>query len=184
MIFPIVVYGDPILRKKAEPITPDYPGLAEFLTDFWETMYVADGVGLAAPQVGRSIRIFVLDASAGADDDPSLKDFKKVFINPVMLETPGEDIVIEEGCLSLPEIREKITRPDTVRIRYQDENFEVHEETFSGFAARIIQHEYDHLEGKMFIDYLSPLRRKLMKNRLMNISKGKVTPKYKIRVPV
>lgn len=184
MIFPIVVYGDPILRKKAEPITPDYPGLAEFLTDFWETMYVADGVGLAAPQVGRSIRIFVLDASAGADDDPSLIDFKKVFINPVMLETPGEETVIEEGCLSLPEIREKISRPDTVRIRYQDENFEVHEETFSGFAARIIQHEYDHLEGKMFIDYLSPLRRKLMKNRLMNISKGKVTPKYKIRVPV
>ena len=110
MIFPIVVYGDPILRKKAEPITPDYPGLAEFLTDFWETMYVADGVGLAAPQVGRSIRIFVLDASAGADDDPSLKDFKKVFINPVLLEASGENVVIEEGCLSLPEIREKIEK--------------------------------------------------------------------------
>ena len=184
MIFPIVVYGDPVLRKKAEPITPDYPGLTEFLTDFWETMYFADGVGLAAPQVGRSIRIFVLDASSGAEDDPSLKDFKKVFINPVMLESSGELTVIEEGCLSLPEIREKISRPDVVRIRYQDENFVEYEETFTGFVARIIQHEYDHLEGKMFIDYLSPLRRKLMKNRLLNISKGKVTPKYKIRVPV
>jgi peptide deformylase len=184
MIFPIVVYGDPVLRKKAEPVTPDYPGLAEFLTDFWETMYYADGVGLAAPQVGRSIRIFVLDASSGAEDDPSLQDFKKVFINPEMLESSGEITVIEEGCLSLPEIREKISRPDVIRIRYQDENFVEHEETYTGFAARIIQHEYDHLEGRLFIDYLSPLRRKLMKNRLLNISKGKVTPKYKIRVPV
>lgn len=184
MIFPIVVYGDPILRKKAEPVRPDHPGLSEFLADFWETMYFADGVGLAAPQVGRSIRIFVLDASSGAEDDPSLKDFKKVFINPVILESSGEKWVMEEGCLSLPEIRENVTRPDTVRIRYQDENFVEHEETYSGFVARIIQHEYDHLEGKLFIDYLSPIKRKLLKNKLMNVSKGKVTPKYKIRVPV
>ena len=184
MIFPIVVYGDPVLRKKAEPITPDYPGLAEFLADFWETMYYADGVGLAAPQVGRSIRVFVLDASSGAEDDPSLKDFKKVFINPEILEKSGESWVMEEGCLSLPEIRENVTRPDTVRIRYMDEKFTEHEETYSGFVARIIQHEYDHLEGKMFVDYLSPLKRKLLKTKLMNITKGKVTPKYKIRVPV
>jgi peptide deformylase len=184
MIFPISVYGDPILRKKAEPIGPDYPGLAEFMNDFWETMYFADGVGLAAPQVGHSIRIFVVDGSAGAEEDPSLKDFKKAFINPVILETSGEPWVMEEGCLSLPEIRENVTRPQTIRIRYQDENFVEHEETYRGFVARIIQHEFDHLEGKMFIDYLSPLKRKLMKNRLMNISKGKVTPKYKIRVPV
>jgi peptide deformylase len=184
MIFPIVVYGDPILRKKAEPIGPDYPGLAEFLTDFWETMYAADGVGLAAPQVGHSIRIFVIDASAGAEDDPSLKDFKKTFINAEIVERSGEMKVFEEGCLSLPEIRENVTRPDTVRIRYFDENFTEHDETYSGFVARIIQHEYDHIEGRLFVDYLAPLKRKLLKNRLLNISKGKVTPKYKIRVPV
>jgi peptide deformylase len=184
MIFPISVYGDPVLRKMAEPIGPDYPGLTEFLADFRETMYFADGVGLAAPQVGRSIRIFMVDGSAGAEDDPSLKDFKKVFINPRIIETSGEPWVMEEGCLSLPEIRENITRPETVRIKYMDENFVGHDETYSGFVARIIQHEYDHLEGKMFIDYLSPLKRKLMKNRLLNITKGKVTPKYKIRVPV
>jgi peptide deformylase len=184
MIYPIVVYGDPILRKKAELIGPDYPGLADFLENFRETMYSADGVGLAAPQVGHSIRIFFIDASAGADEDPALKDFKKVFINPQILELSGEPWVMEEGCLSLPEIRENITRPNTVRIHYLDENFTEHEETYSGFVGRIIQHEYDHLEGKLFVDYLSPLKRKLLKNRLMNIVKGKVTPKYKIRVPV
>jgi peptide deformylase len=184
MIFPISVYGDPILRKVAVPIRPDYPGLDEFLVNFWETMHHADGVGLAAPQVGRSIRIFVVDGSAGAEDDPSLQDFKKVFINPVILERSGEPVVFEEGCLSLPEIRENITRPETVTIRYQDENFVEHEETYSGFVARIIQHEYDHLEGKLFIDYLSPLKRKLLRNRLLNITFGKVTPKYQIRVPV
>jgi peptide deformylase len=162
MIFPISVYGDPVLRKVAEPIGPDYPGLTEFLADFWETMYFA----------------------AGAEDDPSLKDFKKVFINPEILERSGEPLVFEEGCLSLPEIRENITRPETVRIKYMDESFVEHVETYSGFVARIIQHEYDHLEGKMFVDYLSPLKRKLMKTRLLNITKGKVTPKYKIRVPV
>jgi peptide deformylase len=184
MIFHISVYGDPVLRKVAEPIGPDYPGLSEFLADFWETMYSADGVGLAAPQVGRSIRIFVVDGSAGAEDDPTLKDFKKLFINPVILERSGEPLVFEEGCLSLPEIRENITRPESVRIKYMDENFVEHDETYSGFVARIIQHEYDHLEGKLFIDYLTPLKRKLMKNRLFNITKGKVTPKYKIRLPV
>lgn len=184
MIFPISVYGDPVLRKVATPIGPDYPGLVEFLADFWETMYSADGVGLAAPQVGRSIRIFVVDGNAGAEDDPSLKDFKKAFINPQIIEKSGEPWVMEEGCLSLPEIRENITRPQTVRIKYLDENFTEHDETYSGFVARIIQHEYDHLEGKMFVDYLSPLKRKLMKNRLLNITKGKITPKYKIRVPV
>lgn len=184
MIFPISVYGDPVLRKVAEPIWPDYPGLEEFLKDFWETMYFADGVGLAAPQVGRSIRIFIVDGSAGSEEEPSLKDFKKVFINPRIIETSGEPWVMEEGCLSLPEIRENVARPETVRIKYMDENFTEHDETYGGFVARIIQHEYDHLEGKMFIDHLSPLKRKLLKNRLLNITKGKVTPKYKIRVPV
>jgi len=184
MTYPISVYGDPILRKVAGPIGPDYPDLAEFLVNFWETLYAADGVGLAAPQVGRSIRIFCVDASAGADEDPALKDFKKIFINPEILQLSGEPWVLEEGCLSLPEIHENISRPETVRIKYLDENFIEHDETYSGFVARVIQHEYDHLDGKMFIDYLSPLRRKLMRKRLLNIAQGKVTPKYKIRVPV
>lgn len=184
MIYPITVYGDPVLRKTAEPIDPDFPDLEEFLTNFWETMYSADGVGLAAPQVGRSIRIFVVDGSAGAEEDPSLKDFRKTFINPEIIEYSGDSQSMEEGCLSLPEIRENITRSNTVRIKYQDENFNDHDEIYHGFVARVIQHEYDHLEGRLFIDYLSPLRRKLMHNRLMNISKGKISPKYKIRVPV
>lgn len=183
MKFPITVYGDPVLRRVAEPISPDYPGLEEFLTHFWETMYYADGVGLAAPQVGLSIRIFVIDASVMADEDPSLAGFKKVFINPTILETWGETKVLEEGCLSLPEIRENVVRPNMVRIRYQDEKFQWHEEEYSGYVARVIQHEYDHLEGRMFVDYLSPLRRKILRGRLMAISRGKVTPHYKIRVP-
>lgn len=184
MIYPITVYGDPVLRKKAEPIGHDFPDLEEFLINFWETMYSADGVGLAAPQVGRSIRIFVVDGSAGAEEDPSIKDFKKTFINPEIIEYSGDSLSMEEGCLSLPEIRENIIRSNTIRIKYQDEKFIEHDETYSGFVARVIQHEYDHLEGRMFVDYLSPLKRKLMHNRLMNISKGKISPKYKIRVPV
>ncbi len=184
MIFPVTVYGDPILRKMADPIGPDYPDLAQFLADFWETMYSADGVGLAAPQVARSIRLFVIDASSGADEDPSLAGLKKVFINPQILDYSGDPWSMEEGCLSLPEIRENVIRPDSIRIIYQDENFTKHDEIFSGFAARIIQHEYDHLQGKMFVDYLSPLKKKLIRTKLLNISKGKVTPHYKIRVPV
>ncbi|HOI47946.1 MAG TPA: peptide deformylase [Prolixibacteraceae bacterium] len=183
MIYPVTVYGDPILRKVAQPIQPDYPDLKEFLENMWETMYHADGVGLAAPQVGRSIRIFVIDASAGADEEPELKDFKKTFINPQILETSGEPWALEEGCLSLPEIREDVTRPEVVRIRYFDEQFQEHNETYGGFAARVIQHEYDHLEGKLFIDYLSPLRRKLLRGRLGNITKGKINPNYRIVIP-
>lgn len=183
MIYPVTVYGDPILRKVAQPIQPDYPDLKEFLENMWETMYHADGVGLAAPQVGRSIRIFVIDASAGADEEPELKDFKKTFINPQILETSGEPWALEEGCLSLPEIREDVTRPEVVRIRYFDEQFQEHDETYGGFAARVIQHEYDHLEGKLFIDYLSPLRRKLLRGRLGNITKGKINPNYRIVIP-
>ncbi len=183
MIYPVTVYGDPILRKVAQPIQPDYPDLKEFLENMWETMYHADGVGLAAPQVGRSIRIFVIDASAGADEEPELKDFKKTFINPQIIETSGEPWALEEGCLSLPEIREDVTRPEVVRIRYFDEQFQEHDETYGGFAARVIQHEYDHLEGKLFIDYLSPLRRKLLRGRLGNITKGKINPNYRIVIP-
>ncbi len=183
MIFPIVVYGDPVLRQKAAPIGPDYPELEEFLKDFWETMYHADGVGLAAPQVGLSIRLFVIDAAVLADEDPTLKDFRKTFINPVVLNYSGETNVTEEGCLSLPEIREAVPRPDSIRIRYLDEQFVEHEEEFHGFIARVIQHEYDHLEGRLFIDYLMPLRRKLLKGKLNRISLGKITPAYAIRKP-
>jgi peptide deformylase len=184
MILPVIVYGDPILRKVAEPIGPDYPGLAQFLDDFWETMYYADGVGLAAPQVGRSIRLFVVDASSGAEEDPSLANFKKVFINPEIVAYSGDPWSMEEGCLSLPEIRENVTRPDQIRIKYQDENFVEHDGVFTGFAARIVQHEFDHLEGRMFVDYLSPLKKKLLRGKLLNISKGRVSPHYQIRVPV
>lgn len=184
MIYPVTVYGDPVLRKVAEPIGPDYPNLAAVLENLWETMYHADGVGLAAPQVGLPIRIFVIDASVASEEEPELENFKKVFINAEILEKSGEPWTMEEGCLSLPEIRENVSRPETIRLRYADENFEVHEEQFSGFAARVIQHEYDHLEGVMFIDYLSPLRRKLLKGRLTDISKGKVNPGYKIKVPL
>jgi peptide deformylase len=184
MIYPITVYGDPILRQVAKPVGPDYPDLSEFLANLWETMYFADGVGLAAPQAGQSIRIFVIDASAGADEEPSLKDFRKTFINPQIIETTDNQIFMEEGCLSLPEIRENVGRPATVHLRYQDENFEFHDETWTGFAARVIQHEYDHLEGKLFVDYLSPLKRKMLRGKLMNIAKGIINPRYKIRSPL
>lgn len=183
MKYPITVYGDPILRKKAQAIDKDYPNFQELLDNMWETMYYSDGVGLAAPQVGLGIRMFVLDASSGADEEPELADFKKVFINPTILEISGEEWIMNEGCLSLPEIREDVSRPDVVKIRYFDENFVEHEETFKGFAGRVIQHEYDHLEGKLFIDYLSPLRKRLLKSKLTNIAQGKVQPHYRIKIP-
>ncbi len=183
MKYPVTVYGDPLLRQVAKNIKKDDPKLEEIIENMWETMYYSDGVGLAAPQVGMSIRLFVIDASSGADEEPELKDFKKVFINPEIVETAGEEWVMNEGCLSLPEIREDISRPDDVTIRYFDENWEEHEETYHGFAGRVIQHEYDHLEGKLFVDYLSPLRKRLLKGKLQNIAKGKVRPHYRIKVP-
>ncbi len=184
MKYAVTVYGDPILRHRAKDISPDKENLKEIIENMWETMYYSDGVGLAAPQVGMSIRLFIIDASPYTEDDPNLKDFKKVFINPEIIEINGEEWVMNEGCLSLPEIREDVTRPETVHIRYFDENFVEHDETYSGYAARIIQHEYDHLEGKLFIDYLSPLRKRLLKSKLTSIALGKVQPHYKIKVPV
>ncbi|SHE73442.1 peptide deformylase [Mariniphaga anaerophila] len=184
MKYPVTVYGDPLLRKKAKSIDKDHEGLSEIIENMWETMYYSDGVGLAAPQVGMSIRLFVVDASSGADEEPELKDFKKVFINPEIIETFGEEWEMNEGCLSLPDIRENVSRADVVRIKYQDENFEHHEEEFKGYAGRIIQHEYDHLEGVLFIDYLSPLRKRLLKSKLRNIATGKVKTHYRINVPV
>jgi len=184
MKYPVTVYGDPLLRKKAKTIDKDYEGLQEVIENMWETMYYSDGVGLAAPQVGLSIRIFIVDASSGADEEPELKDFKKTFINPEIIEITGDEWIMNEGCLSLPEIREDVLRPDKVRIKYFDENFVEHEEEFKGFAGRVIQHEYDHLDGILFIDYLSPLRKRLLKSKLSSIAKGKVQPHYRIKVPV
>jgi peptide deformylase len=183
MKYPVTVYGDTLLRKTAKDIEKDDPKLKEIIENMWETMYYSDGVGLAAPQVGMSIRLFVIDASSGADEEPELEGFKKVFINPEIIETTGEEWVMNEGCLSLPEIREDVSRPDEVTIHYFDEDFVEHEETYRGFAGRVIQHEYDHLEGKLFIDYLSPLRKRLLKSRLLDISKGKVNTHYRIKVP-
>ena len=184
MKYPITVYGDPLLRKKAKEIEENHEGLAEIIENMWETMYHSDGVGLAAPQVGLSIRLFIFDASPAADEDPGLENFKKVFINPEIIKLTGEDWIMNEGCLSLPEIREDVKRPEAVRLKYYDEHFVLHEETYTGYAARVIQHEFDHLEGVLFIDHLSPLRKKLLKTKLRNIATGKVQPHYRIKTPV
>ena len=183
MKYPVTVYGDMALRKKAQNIDRNYEGLAEIISNMWETMNNSDGVGLAAPQVGKSIRVFVVDATSGADEEPELVDFKRVFINPEILELSGEKWGMNEGCLSLPEIREDITRPDIVKLKYCDEDFNEHIEKFKGYAGRIIQHEHDHLEGILLIDHLSPLRRRLLKGKLNNIAHGKVQPAYKIKAP-
>lgn len=181
MIFPVTVFGDPVLRKKAEPISKDFPDLPGFIQNMFETMYNSDGVGLAAPQVGQPIRIFVLDTTHEDEDEPA--GIKKAFINPVILEKSGDEWVMNEGCLSLPEIREDVVRPETVKIKYFDENFNEFTEEYSGFTSRVIQHEYDHLEGVMFVDYLNPLKKRILKSKLTAISKGKVQPKYKIKIP-
>lgn len=186
MILPIVAYGNPVLNKKADPISPDYPGLKELISNMFETMYSAQGVGLAAPQIGKSIRLFVIDASPFADDEEdeeaqALKDFKEVFINAQIEEESGEEWGFEEGCLSIPTLREEVYREETIRIRYFDGQFKEHVREFSGYAARIIQHEYDHIEGKLFTDRLSPLKRKMLRGKLTDISKGKVDVNYKMK---
>lgn len=181
MIYPVNVFGDPILRKKAEPITEDFKDLKVFIQNMFETMYNSDGVGLAAPQVGQSIRVFVLDTTTEEEDEPV--GIKRAFINPDIIEKYGDEWVMNEGCLSVPEIREDVLRPESVIIKYQDENFVDHEEIFNGFTARVIQHEYDHLEGIIFVDYLNPLKKRILKSKLIAISKGKVIPKYKIKIP-
>lgn len=188
MILPIVAYGDPVLKRKALPISEDYEGLEQLIESMWETMYHAHGVGLAAPQIGKSIRLFVIDGSPFADDEdatPSdqlvLKSFKKVFINAEMIAEEGDDFSFTEGCLSIPDIREDVTRPSVIRLRYLDENFKERVEEFSGLAARIIQHEYDHIEGVLFTDKLSPLKKRLIKGRLDKISKGMVESDYRMK---
>ena len=188
MILPIVAYGAPVLRKVCKDITPDYPGLEKLIADMWETMYASNGVGLAAPQINRDIRLFVVDSqqifeNQDEEDKGKYKDepgVKRVFINARIKQFGGNEWSYNEGCLSIPKIREDVTRPEEVVIEYFDENFEPHTETFVGITSRIIQHEYDHIEGKLFIDYLKPLKRKMLQGRLSDISKGKIKVDYKM----
>lgn len=184
MILPVYAFGSPVLRKIAVDIPPGYEGLGELIDNMFETMWAADGVGLAAPQVGLPIRVFVMDARVYAEHEPSLSDFKKVFINAHILEKGGEEEIVEEGCLSIPNIHEDILRPGKILIRYVDENFSPVEEWYEGMAARIIQHEYDHLDGILFPDLVNPLKKTLLKSKLRDISKGKVAVKYKMVFPL
>lgn len=183
MVYPIVAYGSQVLKKKAAEVGPDYPNLKEFIQNMFDTMYASAGVGLAAPQVNFSIRVFVVDGEPFEDEDPQLANFKKVFINPVMLDESGDKWKFNEGCLSIPGVRDDVDRHSVVLIKYLDENFIEHTETFSGIAARIVQHEYDHLEGILFTDRLSPLKRQLLKGKLNDITRGKVNVDYKMRFP-
>ncbi|QEC66004.1 peptide deformylase [Panacibacter ginsenosidivorans] len=191
MILPIVAYGADVLRKKALDIEPEYPQLDKLIADMWETMYASNGVGLAAPQVNRNIRLFVMDSAQifehQEEDDkgqyPDEPGVKKVFINAHIADFGGDDWSYNEGCLSIPKIREDILRPEEVTIEYLDENFQPHTETFNGITARIIQHEYDHIEGKLFIDYLKPLKKKMLQGKLNDISKGKIKVDYKMVFP-
>lgn len=189
MKLPIVAYGDPVLRKKAEEIDEDYPQLKELIDNMFETMYAASGVGIAAPQVGLPIRLFVIDATPfGEDDedgegDPTAKDFKRVFINPILVEESGEEWGFSEGCLSIPHINEEVFRKENIVINYLDENFEEQEEALTGLAARVVQHEYDHIEGKLFVDKLGPVKKSMIKSKLTAISKGEVRTSYKMKFP-
>lgn len=191
MILPIVAYGFDVLRKTAKDITPDYPGLEKLIADMWETMYSSNGVGLAAPQINRDIRLFVVDSAqmfANMDEEetllyPDKPGIKQVFINAHVEELLGDDWLYNEGCLSIPKIREDVYRAEEVTIRYMDENFKEHVNTFDGITARVILHEYDHIEGKLFIDYLKPLKRKMLKGKLDDISRGKVSVDYKMMFP-
>ena len=186
MVLPVYVYGMSVLRKVAQEIPVDFEGLDQFIDDLFETMHASDGVGLAAPQVGKSLRIFVVDTNPMAEnneDEPELKDFRKVFINPIILEEWGDSWSFEEGCLSLPNLREEVSRPGHVKIEYYDEKWVLHEEDYDGIRARVIQHEYDHLEGKLFTDKVNPIKRKLLAPRLKSISRGRVDCDYKIIFP-
>lgn len=181
MIYPIVAYGHPVLKKKARDIEGDSEELHQLIADMFETMYNANGIGLAAPQIGKDIRLFVTDGSPLEDE--SMKDFKKVFINPEIIEEDGDDWPYEEGCLSIPGVHEEILRAEELTIRYFDEKWQEKTERFSGMKARIIQHEYDHIEGVLFIDHLSGFKKRLLKSRLTNISKGAVSVSYRMIFP-
>jgi peptide deformylase len=187
MVYPIVMYGDPVLRQRAKDIELG-TDLSQLIEDMFETMHAAQGIGLAAPQIGKSIRLFVVDGTGLEDDadeaEEGMEDFKKAFINPVMLEELGTPWDFEEGCLSIPNIREKVSRKETIRIRYYDESWQLKEEEYDGMKARIIQHEYDHIEGKLFIDYLPSLKKRLLKSKLTDISRGDVKTEYRILAPL
>ena len=190
MILPIIAYGDPVLRKTGKEITKDYPNLDVLLENMFETMYDARGIGLAAPQVGLSIRIFIVDATPFEEDEELtekerafLSTFKEVFINAKIITETGDEWAFSEGCLSIPDIREDVFRNDTIKIEYLDENFKKHIKEFDGIVARIIQHEYDHIEGILFTDKLSSLKKRLIKSKLSNISKGKIKVDYRMRFP-
>ena len=190
MILPIVAYGDPVLRKETEEITKDYPNLDQVLENMFETMYEARGIGLAAPQVNMPIRLFIVDATPFGDDEDLSEEeqkfvstFKKVFINARIIEESGDEWAFNEGCLSIPDVREDVFRQPNIVMEYYDKNFKKHTENFSGIVARIIQHEYDHIEGILFTDKLSPLKKRLIKSKLANISKGKVGVDYRMKFP-
>lgn len=196
MILPIVAYGDPVLKKEAEDISKDFPELDKLIENMFDTMYEAAGVGLAAPQIGQSIRLFIVDGSPFAEEDEDnprqepdpraagIENFKKVFINPIIEEEFGEEWGFKEGCLSIPKIREEVYRKEKVRLTYYDEKWNFHDEVFDGYAARIIQHEYDHIEGVLFTDHLSPIKKKLIGKKLVNISKGEVRVDYRMKFPM
>lgn len=181
MIYPIVIYGSPTLRKVSEDIDKEYPNLEKLIEDMFLTLDDASGVGLAAPQIGKNIRLFIVDCTPWADDNPELADYKKVFINAEIYEESEETELFNEGCLSLPGLNEDVRRPVAIRMRYLDENFVEHDELFDGLPARVIQHEYDHIEGEVFTDHLSPLRRNLIKSKLVNLTKGKYRCSYKTK---
>lgn len=190
MILPIVAYGDPVLKKKAKDITKDYPKFDTLLENMFETMYNACGVGLAAPQIGLPIRMFLVDTTPFADDEDlnkeeqeALNGFKQVFINVKIVKEEGDEWAFNEGCLSIPDVREDVFRKPVITVEYLDENFKSHKETFDGLRARVIQHEYDHIEGILFTDKLSTLKKRLIKGRLTNISKGKIDVDYRMRFP-
>jgi peptide deformylase len=191
MILPVVAYGDPVLRKRAESITKDYPKLEILIENMKETMYGAFGVGLAAPQIGLPIRLFLVDTEPFAEDETfteeeqaELKGFKRTFINAEIVKEEGDEWAFNEGCLSIPDVREDVFRQPKVTIRYQDENFKTHTEVYDGLIARVVQHEYDHIEGVLFTDKLSSLKKRLIKGKLTNISKGKIQVDYRMRFPL
>jgi peptide deformylase len=188
MVLPIVAYGDPILKREAKDIKEDHPNLQELIDSMYETMYNASGVGLAAPQIGRSLRLFIVDASPFAEDEDDeeaqkVKDFKETFINAEILERNGQTWDFKEGCLSIPAIREEVNREDTILIGYYNRHWEYREKEFDGYAARIIQHEYDHIDGILFTDHLNPLKKRLLKRKLKDISRGEIDVKYRMKFP-
>jgi len=181
MILPVFAYGQKVLKRVADPILDNYKDLNDLIDNMWETMYHAKGVGLAAPQVGKSIRLFLVDTEQIEDPEDVKTPIKKVFINAQMIEEFGTEVILEEGCLSIPDIRGDVSRNESIRIEYYDENFERHEESYTGFTARVIQHEYDHIEGILFTDKLQPLKKRLIKRKLDNIKKGNIQTDFRMR---